>query len=242
MPGTLRLVTSTRSTTSLPPVIGDVLDEAIGGRHHDDPTRPGTGGPAGNARLTAWTGLVMLLLVLAQLATLLDLTGLLSWHVAIGTVLLVLAVVKIASIGWRFGRYYRREPHYRRAGPPPALLRVLGPAVVITTLGVLGSGLLLVLVGPTTSRHVIISALGQRVDWVTVHQALFILFAVAAGLHLLARLVPAMRLTVIPRVQAGVDGGRLRLVVLGLAVLVGAGCAAIVVDAAHAWETLPVRR
>lgn len=236
-------MTSTRPTTRpaerptvLPPLLADVVDAAIGTRHRDDPVRPGTGGPAGNARMTAWTGLTMLALVLVQLVTLLDLTGLLSWHVAVGTVLLVFALVKTGSTGWRFGRYYRRDPHYRHAGPPPMLLRVLGPAVVVTTFGVIGSGLLLIVLGPESSRTVIVSALGQRVDWVTVHQALFILFAVAVGLHVLARVIPALRLTVVPRVEARVAGGRHRLVVLVLAVLVAAGSAAIVVSAAHPWH------
>jgi len=228
-------MTSTRPP-ALPPLLAEIVDEATGARHRNLPVRPRTGGPAGNARMTAWTGLVMLVLVLAQLVTLLDLTGLLSWHVAIGTILLVFTLVKTASTGWRFGRYYRRDPHYRNAGPPPMLLRILGPAVVVTTFGLIGSGLLLVVLGPSTSHHVIVSALGQRVDWVTVHQALFLLFAVVVGLHVLARVIPALRLTVVPRVEARVAGGRHRLLVLVLAVLVAAGSAAIVVTAAHPWH------
>ena len=42
---------------------------------------------------------------------------------------------------------------------------------------------------------ILVSALGQRVDLVTVHQALFIASAVLAGLHLLARIAPALALT-----------------------------------------------
>jgi hypothetical protein len=162
----------------------------------------------------------------------------LSWHVAIGTTVLVLAVVKTASTGWRFSRYYRSDPQYRSAGAPPALLRLLAPAVVVTTFGLVGSGLLLIALGPARSHHVLLTALGQRVDWVTVHQVLFLLFAVAAGLHVLARLVPAMRLTVVPRVATGrVAGGRHRLLVLVLAVAVAAGAAALTVSADGAWRT-----
>lgn len=62
------------------------------------------------------------------------------------------------------------------------------------TLGVLASGVLLVVLGPTRSRAPLVTVVGQRVDLMTVHQALFAVFAVTAGLHLLARAVRAVEL------------------------------------------------
>jgi hypothetical protein len=47
-------------------VTADVLAEASGRRHRTDPVAAGHGGPAGNARLTATTGLVLLVLCLAE--------------------------------------------------------------------------------------------------------------------------------------------------------------------------------
>ncbi len=105
----------------------------------------GTGGPAGNARLTAWTGLVLLVLLLAELVTLLDVRGLITWHVAVGVLLIPPALLKTGSTGWRIIRYYTGSRPYRHAGPPPLLLRVLGPLVVLFTLAVLGSGVALIL-------------------------------------------------------------------------------------------------
>src|SRR5690242_3798644 len=70
------------------------LAAAIGRTHRDDPVRPGTGGPAGNARLTAWTGVVLLALFVAELVTLLDVRGLIGWHVAVGVLLVPPALVK----------------------------------------------------------------------------------------------------------------------------------------------------
>lgn len=65
-------------------VLDDVLDEAVGrGRRHD-PVVGGTGGPAGNARLTAWVGLLLVVLIAAELVTLLDVTSLIDRHVRIG--------------------------------------------------------------------------------------------------------------------------------------------------------------
>lgn len=98
----------------LPPVLADVVSEAFGQSSRPDPVLPGTGGPAGNAHLTAWTGLVLLALSLAELVTLLDVQGLISWHVVIGTLLIPPALLKTGSTGWRIVRYYRGHPRTRR--------------------------------------------------------------------------------------------------------------------------------
>lgn len=123
----------------------DTLRAAAGRYHRDDPTAPGNGGPAGNARLTAWTGLLLLVLSLAELVTLINVGGLIGWHIVIGVLLVPPALLKTASTGWRIVRYYRGNPDYRHAGPPPMLLRILGPGVVLSTLGLLASGLMLIL-------------------------------------------------------------------------------------------------
>ena len=72
------------------------------------PTRScrGRGVPPGNARLTAWTGLVLLVLFLAELVTLLDVSGLISWHLALGVALGPPALLKTTTTGWRVVRYY----------------------------------------------------------------------------------------------------------------------------------------
>lgn len=114
---------------------------------------PRSGGPAGNARLTAWTGLLLLVLFTAELLTLIDIRQLISWHVVIGTLLIPPALLKTGTTGWRIIGYYTRRRPYRDAGPPPMLLRILGPLVVIGTLAVLGTGLLLILLGPDASRR-----------------------------------------------------------------------------------------
>ena len=151
-----------------------------------------TSGPAGNAQLTAWTGLLLLALAVVELVTLIDVRGLLSWHVVVGVLLAAVAVLKIASTGWRFLRYYSRNRPYQQAGPPPMLLRILGPLVVLGTVAVLTTGIWLIAVGPDSGRTSLVTVLGQRIDLLSIHQASFIVFAVAAGLHLLARLVPAV--------------------------------------------------
>jgi hypothetical protein len=218
-----------------------VVDEALGGRRRRDPVLEGSGGPAGNARLTAWTGLVLLVLIVAELVTLLDVHGLLRWHVVIGVLLIPVALLKTASTGWRILRYYTGSRPYRRAGPPPLALRVLGPLVVGTTLVLLGSGVLLVAVGEERGRATLVTLLGQRIDLLGVHQGLFVVFAVVTGLHVLARLGPALALaTVGVRRRTGpaerVPGARRRAVAVA-ATLAAAGVAAgLLLPLASGWQ------
>lgn len=195
---------------------------------------PTSGGPAGNARLTAWTGALLLVLFLIELATLLDVTGLLSWHVVVGVLLVPPALLKTGTTGWRIVRYYTRSAPYRKSGPPPMMLRVLGPLVVLSTLAVLGSGLALLAVGPQASLQPFVSVLGYQVSALTVHQASFVIWAVVTGLHTLGRLVPATQLIT---GRAMVPGTVARVVTL-MGIAVTATLAAVLVyGAATSWLT-----
>jgi hypothetical protein len=175
------------------------LAEATGRAHRDDEVLPGAGGPAGNARLTAWVGLVLLLAFGAELVTLLDVRGLMSWHVAIGIALIPPALLKTGTTGWRIVRYYTGNRPYRRAGPPPLLLRVLGPLVVLTTLGVLASGVLLIVLGAPASRQPMLTVSGHTVDATSLHKAAFLVWAGVTGLHVIGRLLPALQMTIARR-------------------------------------------
>ena len=223
----------------LPSLAADVLEEASGRSHRADAVTGRTGGPAGNARLTAWTGIVLLALFLVELFTTLDVEGMLTWHVAVGSVLLPVALSKTASTTWRIARYYTGHRDYQQAGPPPTLLRVLGPLVVLSTLGLLVSGVSLIVMGPSTGRRSSPWALG--LDMLTVHQGMFIAFCAVTGLHVLARVVPAV-LLISGRVRRDgemprqVPGRAGRLLTLSLAVLVGALTAVLVVHGEGAWS------
>jgi hypothetical protein len=215
----------------------DVLAEAVGRGHRHDPVLPGSGGPAGNARLTAWTGIVLLVLFLAELVTLLDVRGLISWHVALGVLLIPPALLKTASTGWRILRYYTGSRPYREAGPPPLFLRILGPLVVAATLALLGTGIVLIALGTERSRSSGLFGVG----WVELHQAMFVVFAIVAGLHVLARLVPALALTTRRvRTRVGlperVSGGGRRLALVVAALAVAALATALLLPLASDWH------
>jgi hypothetical protein len=140
-------------------------------------------GVAGNARLTAANAAVLLVLLAAEGVTILRVRELLSPHVFLGVVLIPPVLLKVASTTWRFARYYTGAPAYRRKGPPPLPLRMLGPVVVILTLVLLFSGVGLLVV----SR-----------PWLPlllkVHKASFVLWFGAMTIHVLCHLGEVVRL------------------------------------------------
>lgn len=140
-------------------------------------------GVAGNARLTAANAAVLLVLLAAEGVTILRVRQLLSPHVFIGMVLIPPVLLKVASTGWRFVRYYRGAPAYRRKGAPPALLRLLGPAVVILTVVLLASGVGLMLVSRSWLPLLL-----------KVHKASFVLWFGAMTVHVLGHLGEVFRL------------------------------------------------
>lgn len=218
-----------------------LLDEIRGRGHRRDAVLPGTGGPAGNARVTSWLGLLLLVLIAGELITLLDVSGLIDWHAGLGIAMTGLALAKTASTGWRILRYYSRSRHYRDAGPPPTVLRALGPLVVLATLGVLGSGIALVAIGPVASRSSWLTVVGHPVTPVTLHQGFFLLFAGAAGLHLIARFLPALSQVSgrppRPAHQSGrVPGRGLRAGLLVLTVAASVIAAVLVLPVGQNWQ------
>jgi hypothetical protein len=211
----------------------ETLQTALGRRHRPDPVAPRSGGPAGNARLTAWLGLTLLVLIVAELVTVLDVKGMITWHIAIGVLLIPPSLAKTASTGWRILRYYTGAGAYVEAGPPPLLLRALGPFVVIGTLGVLGSGVLVTLLGRTSADRPWFHVLGNGVSPLTLHQASVIVWAVATGLHVLVRLVPALRL--VGRAGRSVPGAFARFGALAVTAVAAAVVAILVLGAAGDW-------
>ena len=228
---------STSYAERLPVVLADTLATATGQAERHDPVRGRTGGPAGNALLTAWVGLALLVLFLAEMVTLLDVQGLIDWHVAIGAVLIPPALVKTASTGWRILRYYGGNPDYERAGPPPLVLRALGPLVIAGTLALLATGVVLVVIGQDASRQTLLAPLGFRIDWITLHQAAFIAWGAATGLHVLGRLVPALRL-VGGRSASGsrVPGTGLRIGIVALLLATATLAGVLLVHADNSWH------
>ncbi len=135
------------------------------------------GGTTGNERLTTATGIVLLVLLAVIGVTLLRLRSLLWVHLFVGMLLIGPVALKMASTGYRFVCYYIANPRYRRKGPPPTPLRMIAPIVVISTIVVLVSGVLLLLIGPSS-----------RSTLLPIHKVSFFVWVAFTSLHLLGHL------------------------------------------------------
>jgi hypothetical protein len=217
-----------------PHALNELFATAAGQTQREDPTSPRTGGPAGNARLTAWTGLILLVFFLAETATLVSVGALITVHILIGAFLVPLVLLKTATTGWRIARYYVGSADYRQAGPPPLLLRLLGPIVVFTSLAIVGSGLALIALGHSAYTP-IFTVGGFSVSALTVHQASFIAWSVTTVVHLLARTVPAIKLARGEPDHAPVPGAGWRTLALVAAVVVGVAVALLVLHLSGGW-------
>jgi hypothetical protein len=108
------------------------------------------GGTSGNERLTAATGVLLLVLLAVIGVTIIRLGALLWVHLFVGMLLLPPVLLKMGSTGYRFARYYTANPAYREKGPPATPMRLLAPFVVISTVVVMGSGVALLFAGPSS--------------------------------------------------------------------------------------------
>ena len=212
----------------------ELVRTAAGESFRDDVPRGRTGGPAGNARLTSWTGLLLLVLLAVEGFTLLSLGSMLGLHIWVGALLVPPVLLKSATTSWRILRYYTGDADYVRAGPPPLLLRLLGPLVVATSLAVLGTGLGLVLMGSDSFR----ALAAVHLSMVTLHKASFILWFGAMTLHVLARTVPALRvLSAREPSEPRTSGGPARLAVVAGSLAGGVLLAVIVLNASSWWTS-----
>ncbi|MGH3274127.1 MAG: hypothetical protein ACRDNZ_07355 [Streptosporangiaceae bacterium] len=193
--------------------------------------RESDAGAAGNERLTALTGAVLLVGFAAEGVTLLALGRLLTLHFFLGMMLIGPVALKICSTCYRFIRYYARARPYVRRGPPAPLLRALGPLVIITSVTVLGTGIMLAVTGPRPG------------PWLLLHKASFVLWFAVMAVHVLAY---AWR---VPRILLGstspadpvlartpVPGGAARLLLVTLAAVGGLLIALLTMHLVTPWQ------
>jgi hypothetical protein len=182
------------------------------------------GGPAGNARLTGAVAAALLVLLAAEGVTIPFIGQLLGPHIFIGLLLVPPVVLKLASTGYRFVRYYTRAELYVRKGPPPLALRLLAPGVVLTTLGLFGTGIALPLAGPPSETLVF------------AHKLSFFAWVALMTIHVLGHLleVPGLASADLRR-RTRVAGGAQRTLALCAALLAGVGVGLIGLAVASSW-------
>ena len=185
-------------------------------------TRPASLSPAdtaGNQRLTASTATVLLALLAVEGVTILSIRQLLSIHIVVGMLLIPPVVLKIASTGYRFLRYYSGSHAYVAKGPPHLLMRLLAPLLVLSTLTVLGTGVALLVLGP-----------GERDLVLGLHKASFVFWFGVMSVHVLVYAPRLPRLLSSPGRGVGASIG----LVAG-SLLAGAALAAATYSLASPW-------
>ena len=170
--------------------------------------------PGGNEQLTALAGILLILFLAVEGATLLNLRALLTVHAFVGMFLIPIVALKMGSTGWRMLRYYLGREEYVLRGPPAFPLRVIvAPAVVASTIVLFGTGVYLLAVHETHG-----TAVG-------LHKASFVVWFASTSIHVLARLA---RLATALRARYP-----------GLAFRLGLVAVTLVAGAALATATLP---
>jgi hypothetical protein len=211
-------------TAEPPPAAGGAGHHA--GRHLRARRGPRSGGADGNERLTTVTGALLLVLFAAEGVTILSVHGLLTLHFFLGALMAGPVALKVGTTCYRFARYYTGAPAYVRKGPPPLLLRLLGPVVVVTSCGVIGTGIALAFTGP------------GRGPWLLAHKALFVLWFGAMTIHVIGHLPALARVAPGARKRTAVAAGSAAVRWGLLAAALGGGLI-LAVSTAHlagAWQ------
>jgi hypothetical protein len=185
-----------------------------------------TAGAEGNEKLTAMTGAILLVGFAIEGITVLEVHRLLFLHFLIGLLLIGPVLLKIASTMYRFVRYYTGSAPYVRKGPPSPVLRLLGPLVIATSLGVLGSGVMLAVVG-------------RSGPWLFLHKASFVLWFGVMTIHVL-NYAPRLPRMLGARAEhngraVAVPGGAGRWLLLAASLAVGIGVAAVTMQLSARW-------
>lgn len=161
--------------------------------HRQEATSPGrrrllAGSVAGNRRLTASTGVALHTLLWIQIGSAL-IFALMAfnvvlpsgpWHAVVrpihffvGFMLIPLVLIKLGSTGYRVARYYTHDPHFKGAGPPSLLARLVGPVIALSIIILLLSGI---------EMWSFANAFG--IPWIPVHVISSIVFTAALIVHI----------------------------------------------------------
>jgi hypothetical protein len=185
------------------------------------------GGTRGNELLTSATGVVLAALLIGEGVTILWLGGLLSEHMFIGLLLIPPVVLKLASTGYRFVRYYAGTARYRAKGPPPLALRALAPLLVGTTLLIFSSGVAMLV-------------LGHKSDLLLeLHKVSFIVWSACFGVHFLWHLPHVWSALAAGRRTRRPAGSTLRGLTLAASLAAGTVLAIALLTLIDGWQRGP---
>ena len=183
------------------------------------------GGTDGNERLTTVTGVILIVMLAAIGFTIPQLHQFIWMHLFVGFLLIGPVLLKVATTGYRFVRYYTHDPAYRRKGPPEIVLRLIAPIVVLSTIGVFATGVGLIIVGPA-----------DRNPMLLLHKVTFIVWVVFTSLHILGHLPAVGRTLGVGRDRVEVGAGAAgRWIALTGAIVAGLVLAVVLIPEFAAW-------
>jgi hypothetical protein len=177
--------------------------------------------------LTSAVAIVLVGLLAAEGYTIVNMRGLVTAHMFIGFVLIPPVLLKLASTGYRFARYYTGARAYREKGPPMLPLRLAAPVLVVSTVAVFVTGVLLLAAGHKSGTVL------------ELHKLTFIVFGVVFAGHFLAYLPRAVRSLGADWSAArrhAVPGAGVRGMLVAAAVGGGAALALALLPSIQAWH------
>jgi hypothetical protein len=185
------------------------------------------GGTEGNEILTSAVAALLTVLLAAEGITIVRIGGLLNAHMFIGLLLVGPLLLKLASTGYRFVRYYAQAPSYREKGPPALALRLMAPFLVLSTVAVFGTGIWLLLLGHKSDQVLLL------------HKVVFFVWGAVFGIHFLAYLPRVLRSlagdwSAIRR--RAVPGSGIRGLLVAASVAAGLGLALALLGTITAWQ------
>ncbi len=134
--------------------------------------------PATNSGITNATAVVLLVALFVEGLTIPLLPGSVTLHAALGAALVGPVALKSASTAWRMVHYYLGEKAYVDKGPPPMILRLLGPVLGILTWVLLATGVVLMVPAWRSADSFALF----------LHKASFVLWFGATTIHVLGHL------------------------------------------------------
>jgi len=188
--------------------------------------------PDGNERLTAAIGVLLLVPIAVELASIvLGVHTFMSLHVFVGLALIPPVLLKMGSTGWRFVRYYTHCRAYVTHGPPQLAMRLLAPLFVAATVVLFGSGVAMGLLhghGLQIARRL--------------HGPTSVIWLSLVGVHVLVyakRALISSSRDLRLATRRGVPGANRRGYALTGALIVGLVAGAATVPSQHRWVDLP---
>ncbi len=180
-------------------------------------------------RLMALLGTVLFIALAIEGVTIVFIGQMIALHVVLGMILIPIMGYKVVVALYRFSMYYLGASDFKRSGPPELVLRLIGPFVILSTVAVMGSGVVLVMLHPGTPT---------ANTWRFIHQASFVVWFGFMAIHVLAYLRRAFGTAAYDLKYTryhSLIGRRGRLISVALAAVFGVLLAAVIYPYVAPW-------